>query len=142
LTWPVDYGQLLSEWVTLRSDCAHLPPEDRVMLVNDWWFRAPIVNKSISWQDYPNWPDPWQLLQQDGWCDLARALGIVYTLLLLDTNSGDSISLVNTNLGNLVLAGHGKYILNWAPGNLLNIESTPITIQRQLCGDLFLAFTE
>jgi hypothetical protein len=112
------------------------------MLVNDWWFRAPIINKSISWQDYPNWPNPWQLLQQDGWCDLARALGIVYTLLLIDTNSSDSISLVNTNLGNLVLAGHGKYILNWVPGDLLNIESTPITIQRQLCGDLFLAFTE
>jgi hypothetical protein len=32
----------------------------------------------------PTWPDPWQLLSDDVYCEVARGLGILYTITLLD----------------------------------------------------------
>jgi hypothetical protein len=47
----------------------------------------------------------------------------------------ESLSVAQTDRGNLVLVNHGKYILNWAPGELLNIDSTAITITRQISAE-------
>ena len=54
------------------------------MLINDWWFKAPIINHLIYWEDSKSWPTPWHLLNNNGYCELARALGIVYTVMLVE----------------------------------------------------------
>lgn len=94
------------------------------MLINNWWFQAPIVNHLILWQNARSWPTPWQLLNNNGYCELARALGIVYTVMLVGNYT--DLKIIQTTQDNLVLVDHGKYILNWAPGEMLNTHSTPI----------------
>jgi hypothetical protein len=85
------------------------------------------VNKTITWPDRLNWPDPWQLLTNNGYCDLARALGIVYTIMLTENLNYTNLKIIQIKEDNLVLVDDGKYILNWAPGEMLNTHSTPIT---------------
>jgi hypothetical protein len=82
--------------------------------------------------DYEKWPDPWSLLADNIYCDLARALGIVYTMLMLDRADIDTIQIAETDQGNLVLVNQGKYILNWGRDRLLNIEPTNFTITKSL----------
>jgi hypothetical protein len=67
------------------------------------------------------WPDPWQLLSDNHYCDIARGLGILYTITLLDRADLADTTLVLTETGdNLVLVNKSKYILNWDQDTIVN----------------------
>jgi hypothetical protein len=125
--WPITYEERLLDWKRLRQQSNSLELPQQLLKINNWWMTAPIVNRTIVWNDTSNWPTPWQLLNNSGYCELARALGIVYTLMLLDTPLYTNLRIINNGNDNLVLVDDGKYILNWAPGEMLNTHSTPIT---------------
>jgi hypothetical protein len=74
----------------------------------------------LHWDDRAVWPDPWQLLSDNVYCDLARALGIMYTIILLDRPDLSNSCIIETDAGNLVQIDHGKYILNWGQDIVLN----------------------
>jgi hypothetical protein len=130
--WKTLYQERLADWYNLRQAAAALELEDQLNLINDWWFHAPIVNRVVTWDDPGNWPTPWDLLVNNGYCELARALGIVYTLLLLDRQLYTDLEIISTGQDNLVQIDSGKYILNWAPGEVLNINSTPFTVLQRI----------
>jgi hypothetical protein len=134
--WPLKYEDRLREWFELRQSFDQSNLEQSLLTINKWWWRCPIINNSIQWDNYKKWPNPWELLVNDAHCDLARALGIVYTLLLIDESYKSRIGLVQSDSDNLVLVDQGKYILNWSPNDLLNIQSTNITQKKKLTGDL------
>ena len=113
-----------------------IPLQEWLLQINDWWYRAPVTARTVIWEDHQRWPDPWTLLSQDRICDLARALGMLYTVMM-PHHSTHNISLVQTDHDNLVLVDQGKYILNWAPGQLLNIRSQVVQVRRQLDSSLF-----
>jgi hypothetical protein len=106
--------------------------ENCLLTVNDWWMRVPTVNRYLHWDDHKQWPSAWELLADNLFCDLARAAGIVYTLQMLDLESTHRIEIAQTDDANLVLVDAGKYILNWCPGQLLNIATKNITTRRLL----------
>ena len=112
--------------------------ESACVAINDWWFRAPTVNHYLHPQDIPNWPDPWQLLNDNIYCDLARALGIVYTLLDIDHSAIQTVSLGLTENDNLVLVNEGLYILNWAPRTVLNIQSQEFKIKKTISSEVLI----
>jgi hypothetical protein len=128
--WQTDYHSRLADWAALRQLCSLFPFEQQLVTINNWWFRAPIVNCTIRWNESAFWPDPWELLTNSGYCDLARALGIVYTVMMLENSQFKKLEIAETDQDNLVLIDSGKYILNWAPGETLNIHSTDIKVSR------------
>ena len=130
--WCLDYQTRLEQWVYLRAESANLDLEICLLRVNDWWQQTPWRPYYLHWDDHETWPNPWELLADDVYCGLARALGIVYTLLLINHKEVDEISLVETDDGNLVQVNGGKYILNWAPGEMLNIHSTNLAIKKTI----------
>lgn len=130
--WPVSFEERLQQWNKLREDVTSLPLTTQLQTINDWWFCAPMINRNLSWDSHRDWPGPWDLLAEDRWCDLARAVGIVYTINMIDVDT--DVMLTQCQEGNLVLVEQGKYILNWAPGELLNIDSMNLEILRQISG--------
>ena len=130
--WPRSYQDRLVAWVELRHLCQNLDLEPALVAVNDWWQKTPWRPYYLHWDDHANWPDPWQLLADNVYCDLARAVGIVYTLHLLKRNDITELGLIQTDDSNLVQVNLGKYILNWNAGHLLNIESIKTNITRTL----------
>lgn len=130
--WKTSYEERLADWFTLRQACENLDLAQQLRCINDWWFRAPMVNRIITWDDPGEWPNPWDLLVNSGYCELARALGIVYTLMMLENRLYTDLNIITTGHDNLVQVDHGKYILNWAPGEVLNISSTPFTVQNSI----------
>lgn len=130
--WAPDYQQRLQQWVALRHGAANLDLEPCLLSINDWWQSSPWRPYYLHWDDNQIWPGPWDLLADNTYCDLARALGIVYTLMLVEHEKVKEISLIETNDGNLVQINQGKYILNWAPGEMLNIHSTPLVIKKTI----------
>ncbi len=130
--WPASFDQRLDVWYGLRQRVVTLPLESALNQINTWWFGSPWQPYYLHWDDIKTWPDPWQLLSDNVYCDLARGLGILYTISLLDREDLQSASLVLTQTGhNLVLVEQAKYILNWEPSTILNTNQE-VEVHRQL----------
>jgi hypothetical protein len=129
--WPQNFSARLENWNLLRDQCQNLPIESALEQINSWWFGAPWRPYYLHWDDQPNWPDPWQLLNDNVYCDLARGLGILYTISMLDRKDMAPTTLVLTEAGdNLVQVAKEKYILNWNPDSIVN-TFTKVKIKRQ-----------
>jgi len=131
LIWPATFSSRLESWNLLRDQCQNLPLESALTDINAWWFNSPWRPYYLHWDDQASWPDPWQLLSDDVYCDLARALGILYTITLLDRADMAPAELVLTDEGdNLVLVAKEKYILNWKVDSVVNTFQE-VKIKRQ-----------
>lgn len=129
--WSTTFGSRLSSWNLLRDRCHNVPVCQALEDINAWWFRAPWRPYYLHWDDQKNWPDPWQLLSDNVYCEVARGLGILYTITLLDRADTAPVSLILTDDGrNLVLATKEKYILNWESDNIVNTNPA-VTIKQQ-----------
>lgn len=121
MIWTAPFADRLESWNLLRIQCQTLPIETALTEINKWWFCAPWRPYYLHWDDQPTWPDPWQLLSDNVYCPLARGLGILYTITLLDRADMASADLVLTEEGdNLVLVAKEKYILNWEADTVVN----------------------
>ena len=119
--WPVDFASRLESWNHLRESCQTTSIESALENINSWWFDVPWRPYYLHWDDQPKWPNPWQLLSDNHYCDLARALGILYTITLLDRADLGDATLVLTDQGdNLVQVSKSKYILNWDKDTIVN----------------------
>lgn len=123
--WHITFEDRLAAWNQLRQSVQHLPSEQALAAINEWWFAVPWRPYHLHWDDKLVWPDPWQLLSDNIFCSLARGLGIMYTITLMDRPDIQDASLVDTGNDNLVLVGGGKYILNWDRDDIVNISLDP-----------------
>ena len=135
--WSESYANRLRSWNLLRDQCRDIPLDQALTSINSWWHAAPVTVRTIVWEHHPDWPDPWRLLTQDRLCDLARALGMLYTVMMTEHAQITDCRLAQTDHDNLVLVNQGKYILNWEQGRLLNIQSQAVQIHRQLDSSVF-----
>ena len=111
--WCSTFEQRLAAWNSLRDRVRDQSKPDALKEINAWWQQTPWRAYHLHWDDRQDWPDPWQLLSDNIYCDLARALGILYTITVLDRDDMQDAELVETEQGNLVQLDGGKYILNW-----------------------------
>ena len=128
------FEQQLVDWCSLRTKAESLPLEDALILINNFWLnpKKKWVSYYLDWDDQPKWPDPWQLLSDNVFCEVARGLGILYTLSMLNHPEIASAALVTTAEGyNLVLVNSGIYTLNWERDTVVNTHSAT-NIKRQL----------
>ncbi len=135
--WSSDYSERLTGWRNLRYHSESGSIDQCLLLINDWWWQVPTVNHYLHWDDHEHWPTPWELLADNIYCDVARALGMLYTVSMLGRKDVGNIELVQTKRYNLVQLQAGKYILNWCPGEILNIQSVDESPVRNLSSSAF-----
>ena len=127
--WHSTFDQRLAAWNQLRTQCAANASVDKILTdINNWWFDTPWRAYHLHWDDQATWPNPWELLDDNLFCSLARGLGILYTIAIIDHPLIQNAELIDTGSDNLVLVGQKKYILNWDRDQLLNINLTPFKI--------------
>ena len=130
----LNYDTRLKAWYELRSQVADLDIKNKCIVVDNWWQKAPLVNHHLHILDSLHWPGPWDLLVENTYCTVARALGMCYTLLLIGIE--DIILVEATDRQGedmvLVLVDSAKYVLNYWPDTVLNNKSTDFTIKRHI----------
>jgi hypothetical protein len=110
----------LKEWKAFRSEIGTLPFDEALLKTVHLWSFAPFVNHHLDHYAPTDWPGPWDLLVENKYDDLAKALGMLYTLYLSKHGTEHSYSIVKAQVGsslegyNLVLVDEGKYVLNYA----------------------------
>jgi hypothetical protein len=122
--WPKTFAERLESWTQLRQQASTAEVETALNTINSWWFQTPWRAYHLHWDDQAVWPDPWQLLSDDLYCPLARGLGILYTITMLDRPDLQDAVLAEFGSDNLVLVAKKKYILNWDSTTVVNINPT------------------
>lgn len=122
--WPRTFAERLESWAQLRTQASTTNAETALAAINSWWFQTPWRAYHLHWDDRAVWPDPWQLLSDDLYCPLARGLGIMYTITMLDRPDLQDAVLAEFDSDNLVLVAKKKYILNWDSATVVNINPT------------------
>lgn len=130
--WPKTFPERLQSWTALRERCASMDAETALKTIDAWWHQTPWCPYHLHWDDRATWPDPWQLLDDNIFCSLARALGIMYTISMLDRDDLQDAVLTEVDGDNLVLVAGGKYILNWDGASPLNINPNNKHLRRRI----------
>ena len=130
--WPKTFAERLESWAQLREQVSTADVETALRAINSWWFQTPWRAYHLHWDDHAVWPDPWQLLSDDLYCPLARGLGILYTITMLDRPDLQGAVLVEVDSDNLVLVHEKKYILNWDSEQMLNITLGRVNSQHSI----------
>jgi hypothetical protein len=125
--WILRVNDRLAQWREFRQKISSQPIKQAVVEVNTMWSSAPFVTYYLPPDQPDTWPDPWELLTENYYCDIAKALGILYTIYF----SGHK----NTNIelriyydyqtktrSNVAWIDGGKYILNYWPYEIVNTE--------------------
>ena len=116
------YEARLQAWFQLRQSVINLPIEQQCVTIDEWWQHAPLVNHHIHPYDMENWPDPWELLSENTYCEVARALGMCYTLMLIGVKDIELVLATNETAEDvvLVLVDNAKYIMNYWPNTVIS----------------------
>lgn len=116
------YDARLRSWYELRTTLANSDTKTKCTEIDKWWQYAPLVTHHLHPHDIDNWPNPWELLSENTYCEVARALGMCYTLFLIGITDIELV-LARNNTGEdvvLVLVDDAKYILNYWPNTVIS----------------------
>jgi hypothetical protein len=130
--WHQTFAERLESWTQLRQQASQADKQKALDLINSWWFGTPWRAYHLHWDDQPTWPDPWQLLSDNLYCPLARGLGILYTIAIVDREDLQDVVLVELDSDNLVLVDKSKYILNWDADTVVNINLEPQKVRHSV----------
>lgn len=129
----MDFYSRLQSWRDLREHLQDKNSAIKAERIDAFWQKVPTVNYYLHPDYISQWPDPWQLIHDNNYCPYARALGIIYTFLLLGTRN---LALVdakdhNSNEVVLVLFDNAKYVMNYWPGTVLNNRLADFSIIKE-----------
>lgn len=118
------------KWREWRNSLVPLPLDECLKEVAINWAKAPLINHYLTPDDINEWPDPWQLINDNIYCDLSIALGMFYSIALCDNphiSDNIRIEIYKTSDGwiNLCSIDQGLYMLNWTPRSVVNISTLP-----------------
>jgi hypothetical protein len=76
------YLERLKTWRTFRTSLEDslTPYEDTI----EFWNNAPLSSIEADPYDSSTWPTPWQMIDENRYCDFTKILAIYYTLELTD----------------------------------------------------------
>jgi hypothetical protein len=125
----------LRSWREFRTTLDLLPLDQALAQTVEFWARAPFVPYNLDPDNPSVWPDPWTLIMENSYCDVAKCLGIVYTITLTEHRKDLEIEMRQYEdpktryVYNLAWVNQGKYILNMIDGEVVNTKQFDKTLK-------------
>jgi hypothetical protein len=125
--WNLRVNDRLAQWKDFRHTLSDLSLPKAIDELNTMWSSAPFVTYYLDPNNPTNWPDPWTLLAENYYCDVAKALGIMYTIYFTSHKATPIefrmyYDYKEKSRYNLVWIDGGKYILNYYPFEIVNTK--------------------
>jgi len=127
--WKLNTDERIAYWRSFRKTLDGLPLEQAVDSVANFWQHCPFVAYYLDPTNILDWPDPWELIAENYYCDLAKALGMLYTICLtrhgtdLDINISIYNDMKTKYTYNLVVLAQGKYVINLLDAAVVNTDA-------------------
>lgn len=71
----------LAEWKKLRVILAY--SADPIAEAVKFWNKVPTAKRSIDPYDQLTWPDPWEMIEENSYCEFTKLLAVAYTLMFI-----------------------------------------------------------
>lgn len=126
----LNFDTRLQSWYQLRTTLENLDKKSKCIEIDAWWQKAPMVNHYLHTMDLSQWPNPWDLLVDNTYCNVARALGICYTLVLAGITDISMVEATDSGCEDLVLVIADGLVLNYWPNTVESNKLTDFTIKR------------
>ena len=128
--WRLTVADRLSRWKAFRNEIGAMPIEQALDATAELWNRVPFTPYYLDYDRPDTWPDPWTLIAENYYCDIAKCLGMLYTLHLSEHRHHDLALRIYKlpqpgAMYNLVWIDQGKYVLNLEPEQHVNKKSIP-----------------
>ena len=120
----LDASERISRWREFRKLLDTMTFDQALEAVVEFWRLCPFSPYYLD-PDHPEeWPDPWTLVEENWYCDLAKSVAMLYTIkftkhapeatvrVYLDPATGYSY--------NLVWIDQGKYVINYWHDEVVN----------------------
>jgi len=122
MNWYQDVELRITEWRKFRNE---LQSTEDLIDVQKLWYSAPYKKVSPLLDENDNWPTPWTIFNNMSYCDLAKALGMFYTIALAPKLSKLplQLNLMHTFEGEricVVSVDNGKFVLNFNKEKIIN----------------------
>lgn len=127
--WKLRSDERLVRWRDFRNSLSGLSLEQALQSTQEFWRSAPFSPYYLDAEQPLTWPDPWQLITENYYCDIAKALGIIYTIALSDHGKNLDIALsiyqdpATRHTYNLAIFDQGKYVINLFADEIVNKAS-------------------
>jgi hypothetical protein len=124
--WTSRSEDRLKQWKEFRREIGDLPFDEAVQKTVHLWSYAPFVNHYLDQSEPSDWPGPWELLADNKYDDMAKALLMLYTLYLSPHGKSHAFSIAKAQADstlssyNLVLIDEGKYVLNFVFNEIIS----------------------
>jgi hypothetical protein len=118
----------LSEWKSFRDKLNQATLCAAIDATHELWQSCPFIPFYLDPENPKEWPDPWQLITENYYCDLAKTLGMLYTLHLTVHKDqlfpelrvySDPVTKYDYHIAYLC---YGKYVLNLIENKVVNKE--------------------
>lgn len=123
IAWQLTPSERLKEWRSFRKTIEDEKTKTELyQQVVNWWKFAPIGSIGIDPYDHTDWPDPWELVYDANFDENTIALGMAYTLQLL--NHDCDVAVIQNEKGQVIITVivDEKYILNYNYGTVENFK--------------------
>ena len=127
--WNLLPHERLRTWQEFRNSVSEMPHKEALDKIEHLWSYAPYVKNYLHYDLVNEFPGPWELIYDNYYCNLAKALGIMYTVYLsgqeVDVEIRVYIDESSTEQYNLVYIDKGKYVLNLIHDEVVNSAQVP-----------------
>lgn len=119
------YEERLSIWSSFRDSLEEA--EDPFRQVIDFYKQAPHVSIHTDPYNRDMWPTPWELLEENQYCEFCRVLAYCYSLQLTDRfkRSVFEIHIITTGLETYYLLCVDDWILGYDEDNVIKRSQLP-----------------
>lgn len=139
MIWKLPLEDRLRRWKDFREQLDSMDLEQSLVAVSEFWRSCPFTPYYLDPARPDQWPDPWTLISENYYCDVAKSLGMLYTIALTDHKISTELRIYHNNLGvyNLAWINDGKYVLNMVDGDIVNnthLEQTDLVLKFKYSG--------
>jgi hypothetical protein len=139
--WKLEADERIAHWRAFRLTLGGKSLEQAVQATADFWQNCPHKPYYLDPNDAENWPTAWELITENYYCDLAKALGMLYTIAY--SRHGHDLPMTlcvykDAETGyeyNLAMFDEGKYVINLLDGQVVNINSVNEKFKLKYCYD-------
>ena len=132
-------SERLSRWKSFRQSIIPLSFADACSQTLIFWKSCPFAPYYLDANNPANWPNPWELILDNCYCDLAKCLGIMYTLHLSNHSVGLNPELrvyydtITRHTYHIAYFDQGKYVLNLIEDEVVNKEHINQNLKLKYC---------
>lgn len=135
--WKLSADERLARWREFRKNLDTKPLNEAVQKVSEFWTRCPFTPYYLDINKPEEWPDPWTLIEENFYCDIAIAIGMLYTIKF--TAHAPTVEFrsyydpESKVYYNLAWIEDGKYVLNMTEGEVVNKTQIAEHLELRYC---------